>query len=212
MVLLVLVSCREERSFLLSDWLEARVKSPISGIISVAQSVTVISRGETVVDAQEVYYLSFGESIALRDDGHWRVIIVDHDGNRVDLPCPGGASLAPDRFPGIDCWAGGTSDDFAVTRYAANGRVLAKWGAPDTVKQCGRVRMGYSGYDPRGEPVVGYECMVDGVRLCRATTLGDAPVPMGEIPASTPSVDCGYLVRTQGRPLGGVKSWSRVGS
>ncbi len=211
MVLVVLAGCRDERTFLISDWLEARVKSPMSGIVSISQAVTIKSRGETIVDAQEVYYLELGQSIALRDDGQRRVIVVDHDGHRVDLPCPDGASVAPERFPGIDCWAGHTSDDFAFTRYTANGRVIAKLGVPEVVKACGRVRAGYLGYDARGEPVIAYECLSEGVRMCRATTLGDAPTTMGEIPATTADVACGYLLRTQGRPLGGVKDWSRVG-
>ena len=207
----LLTACREERSVSLTDWLEARVKRPISGIVSVPQSVVVTLRGETIVEGNEIYYLTFNDSIALRDDVNHRVIMVDHDGNRVDLPCLHGASLAPDRFPGIDCWSGRSSDDFSVTRYAGNGRLLAKWTVPDAVKPCGPVAIGYAGYEARGEPVVGYACLVDGVRMCRATTLGDAPVSMGEIPAPTEGVDCGYLVRTQGRPLGDVKSWSRVG-
>ena len=195
---------------MLTDRLEATVKSGISGIISIEPSVTVRWRGETIAEGREVYYLSFGQNTAVRDDAHRRVIMIDHDGNRTDLPCPDGASLAPDRFPGIDCWAGHNAYDFSITRYAGNGRVVSKLTAPTFVQKCGQVSIGMVGYDPRGEAVIGYECMVDGARMCRATTLGDSPVDMGEIPATTASVDCSYLIRTQGKPLSGVRSWSTV--
>ncbi len=210
-LLLCLGACRTEHSVYLNDSLEATVKKPPSGMIQLlGPDTTVRYRGRTIISAPRLYYLNFNDAVALRDDGHRGVIMVRRDGTETDLACSGTA-LAPDRFPGIDCWDGSTTDDFSYIRYSANGEVVKKAVAPDKLKACGRVRMGYMAYDQRGEPIVQYECMVDGARFCRSATLDDPPQVLDEVEAPTSSVDCGYLLRNQGhRPASDVQSWSLI--
>jgi hypothetical protein len=210
--LLALASCRSEHTVYITDWLQAEVKKPPAGMIQLlGHSVIVRYRGRTVVEAPSLYYLSVGQATAFRDDGRRGVIMVRQDGSETDLRCDGGASLAPERFPGIDCWRGWTTEDFQIIRYAANGEVVHTYGPPAKASACGKVRIGYLGYESRGEPVAAYECIVDGTRVCRATTLEDTPQELGELRAPTTEVDCGYLVKNEGnRRYSDVRSWTEL--
>ncbi len=210
---MLVAGCRSERHTNITDWLDADVKKPPPGMIQILGPSTVVRyRGREVLSTDAVYYLDFNQTVALRDDPGHRVIMIRYDGVKTDITCPFGASVAPERFPGIDCWIGLTADDFRLIRYAASGQVIRDTGAPAQVKECGAVRIGYLGYDQRGEPVAGYECMADGKRVCRAVTLEDTPQQLGEMVAPTQDVDCGYLLRTETRRgWTDVRRWSLVG-
>lgn len=211
--MLLVSGCRSERHTNITDWLDADIKTPPPGIFQFLHASTVVRyRGHEVMSTDAVYYLDFNQTVALRDDPGHRVIMVRYDGTQTDLACPNGASLAPERFPGIDCWAGYTTDDFRFIRYAASGQALEDRGAPAAAKECGRVRIGYMGYDQRGVPVVGYECMAEGRRMCRASTVEDVPQALAEREATTKDVDCAFLIKSEGfRGLSDVRRWSLVG-
>lgn len=215
LLLLTLVGCRSERHVYINDWLEADIKKPPAGIMQLlGPNTTITSRGRTIVSEPSVYYFNFGDTVAIRDVGPRGVVMVTHDGHETDLPCPNGMSVVPERFSGIDCWAGGIVENFAFTRYTTTGTVLSVRKAPKVVSDCGaRARMDYMGYDQQGEPVVGYECTVDGRRMCRAIILAEEPKQLAEMTATSPDVNCGYLLRTEHQVNGltDVQRWTLTG-
>ena len=85
------------------------------------------------------------------------------------------------------------------------------YGVPAAAAGCGRSRVSYIGYEESGEPVVGDECMSDGHRVCRAASLAAPERVLDERRASTPDVDCVYLLRTEGaRRYTDVRQWAQV--
>lgn len=196
----------------LSDELQAQVKTPPGGMIQLlGPSVTVRHRGRTLVEAAVLYSIDLDGAVALRDDVRHRVIVVRPGVEPAYLPCEGGTLLAPERFAGIDCWRGRTTADFALIRYAPSGAIAHTYGPPAAAAGCGRSRVSYIGYEESGEPVIGYECMSDGHRVCRAAGLAAPERALDERRASTPDVDCGYFLKTEGeRRYSDVRRWDQV--